>query len=119
MTEQIVAPIKTNPTVFVVTDLRDPRLPHDPELRGFLVHLLESGPIYGTYLRRDFSFWEDEVFVCPNCIHATLLDKGENESDTFYCKYCYTDWKVVDGRLYMEWTQYNDETGDESGVVLI
>lgn len=119
MTEKILAPIKTNPTVFVVTDPRDPRLSRNPESHRFLVHLLESGPIYGTYLRSDGSFWEDEVFVCPNCIHATLLDEGEGESDTFYCKYCYTDWKVVDGRLYMEWTQYDDETGDVIGVVLI
>jgi len=119
MTANILSPIKTNPTVFVVMSSRDPRLPHDPQTYKFLAHLLESGPIYGTYLRRDDSFWEDEVFVCPNCIHATLLEKGEGESDTFYCKYCSTDWRVIDGRLYMEWMQFDDETGDETGIVLI
>lgn len=111
-----------NPTVFLVTDAEDPRL-YKPELiqnglYGMLKPILDKGPIYGTYLRPDNSFWEEEVFVCPNCVHATLLCEGEGQSTEFHCKYCYTDWVVQEGRIMMKWTKYDDD-GNELETVLI
>lgn len=123
MTAKILTDIKSNPTTFVVTDPHDPRIYNGSTIQKghyeFLNSLLlKTGHLYGTYYRDDCSFWEEDVFVCPNCRHATLLGEDESESEEFYCKYCYTDWKVIDGRLYMEWTQF-DGYGDEVDTVLI
>ncbi len=106
----------------MVTDAKDPRL-YKPELfrnglYGFLKSMLEKGPIFGTYLRSDNSFWGEKVFVCPNCIHATLLNDDEDQSTEFYCKYCYTNWTVKEGRIMLKWTKF-DDNGNEIETTLI
>lgn len=111
-----------NPTVFLVTDAKDPRL-YKPELiqnglYGVLKLMLNGGPIYGTYFRQDNSFWEDEVFVCPNCVHATLLDEEKVKSTEFFCKYCHSDWVVQEGRIMMKWTKFDDDGNDIETVLI-
>jgi len=123
MTELSVSHRSVNPTVFLVTHKKDPRLYNQSLIKSghydFLVKMLESGPIYGTYLRNDDSFWEEEVFVCPQCIHASPIDYCSNEERTeIYCKYCYTDWIVDNGRMLMKWIQFDDD-GNEIGEALI
>lgn len=109
MTTQIVPPTVFNPTVFLVTDTNDKRIP--PEQGLFIKSLIEQfGYVYGSYYRPG-EFWNEHVFCCPHCAHATLLDENEN-LDEFYCKYCYTDWKVINGRMMMNHIQYDDD-GEE------
>lgn len=111
-----------NPSVFMVTDAKDPRL-YKPELiknglYEILKQMLTDGPLYGTYLRSDYSFWEDEVFVCPNCIHATLLDEGDEITTEYFCKYCHTDWVIKDGRIMMKWTKYDNDDNELETVLI-
>ena len=57
------------------------------------------GKIFASYYRPG-AFWEEEVFVCPRCKHATLIGFAEGvgpdqktvELSEWYCKYCYTSW---------------------------
>ena len=106
-------PTKFNPTVFVTTSEHDKRI--HPKHHKFVSSLIEEkGYVYGSYYRPS-EFWLEHVFVCPHCVHATLLDNDHYECDDcddFYCKYCYTDWKDINGRIMMKHTEYNDY-GDE------
>jgi len=95
-----------NPTIFIVTDTNDPRF----DINFFVtreqyIHHVESlrqnGKLFGSYYRPG-SFWEEEVFVCPKCQHATLItNECSIVDDGFCCKYCYTDWIIQDGRLFI------------------
>lgn len=59
-------------------------------------HFTDDGEkVYGSFYRPG-DFWEDPVFVCPRCVHATLIgDEGYQEP--FYCKYCGSDWETKPG----------------------
>jgi len=109
MTGNSVAPAVFNPTVFLVTDTEDKRIP--AKQHNFIASLIaQYGYVYGSYYRPG-EFWEDHVFVCPHCVHATMLEQND-DSDEFYCKYCYTDWKAINGRLMMSHTRTDDD-GEE------
>jgi hypothetical protein len=82
-----------NPTMFIINNPDDPRLPQDRN-HDFHVSLIRDfGCIYGSPYRHG-EFWEEECFICPNCAHATLLAANEDSpyTDSFFCKYCYSDW---------------------------
>ena len=111
MSEISVAPTVFNPTVFLVTNRNDKRVP--AKQQEFIDSLLvEYGYVYGSYYRNG-EFWHEHVFVCPHCVHATLLEEND-DSERFYCKYCYTDWKVANGIMMMEQTLVDDD-GEELG----
>lgn len=48
------------------------------------------GHVFATYYRPG-AFWEEEVFVCPRCKHATQIEYAETDIG-WYCKYCYNEW---------------------------
>ena len=104
-----------NPTVFVVTDIRDPRLMPDTRARLDVARfaLERFGQIYGSYYRPG-EIWESEVFVCPHCHHSTLIEHCNDDSmpEMFHCKYCYSDWRMKDGRLWMLWSHPDDGEGE-------
>lgn len=104
-----------NPTVFIIYDIDDPRLRHETKtMFQVTADLLERfRRIYGSYYRLG-EIWEEEVFVCPNCHHATLIEHCHDDSmpEMFHCKYCYTDWRAKDGRMWMLWNHQNDEEGE-------
>lgn len=112
----MTVPTTFNPTVFIVTDKHDKRIPMNNRTEWqFHIELLEKwGYLYGSYYRPG-SFWDEHVFVCPHCAHATHLEE-DDKSDEFYCKYCYTDWKVENGRMLMSQTSVDDD-GEETDSV--
>ena len=84
--------------------------------------LEKFGTLYGSYYRGPDAFWEEEVFVCPFCQYATIIDLAQSGSEDtcneFYCKYCYKDWVAVDGCLKIKQPVWNDN-GKETGHILI
>lgn len=92
-----------NPSIYEVTekniiDFVDNSKDHErEELFRLAKSMLDNGKhIYASFYRPG-SLWGEEVFVCPKCIHATLVGNPSEQADEeyrheFYCKYCYTDW---------------------------
>ena len=66
--------------------------------------LARHGKIFASFYRPG-AFWEEEVFVCPKCKHATQIECAEIFPDEttasvaeWYCKYCYTAWNCSASR---------------------
>lgn len=114
MTDRSVA---LNPTIFLVTHPHDPRLSKDSEKYRIEHAILSAvGVMYGSYYRPD-EFWDEPVFVCPQCKHVSQIVRAEKESG-FYCKYCSTDWVLKDGQIYREWTPWDDHGNPLSPVLI-
>ena len=55
--------------------------------------LEKHGTIFASFYRPG-AFWEEEMFVCPKCKHATHIEIADETAEIaeWYCKYCYTEW---------------------------
>lgn len=70
-----------------------PKMSSRERLNLIFVSLEKWGRVYASYYSPG-AFWEEEVFVCPQCAHATnISDWSDEERGEFYCKYCYSTWQ--------------------------
>lgn len=65
----------------------------EDDLRFIESCLQKSGSLWASYYRPG-AFWEEPVFVCPKCQHATQEDLATDSTGTsWHCKYCDSNWR--------------------------
>lgn len=108
--------ITHNPSVFKVTDRYQlPSMMGHSGYKFAAAIIMEHGYAFGSYYIPG-SYWEKEVFVCPDCKSATLIEFAKNKRG-YFCKYCYSTWVSVHDRLMLEDLLF-DEDGKSVGSIL-
>lgn len=90
-----------------------PQKPNEPQ--EWIEFIDRELSIHGRLIAswyRPGEFWDREVFVCPKCVHATVLDEGEELDYPVNCKYCYTEWEWDERRGLVRCVYEYDDDGN-------
>lgn len=101
-----------NPTIFEVVGTREANwvASSSPDYRktmAFVQKLKSDGLTLFASFYRPGEIFDEEVFVCPGCVHATGMGDCVYE-EPFKCKYCGARW-VTDAKKGTMWVEFDEE----------